>query len=145
MGVYARYKKDGADGLRALVTLLETTPKDRRDRMIQVGMDEDPLYTEKALSFILTFEDILNLPDLELAEVVAKAPPRMMAFAIALLPEETQIRFLRNAQGPVLSEIRQYVEVKVGLREAGGAQLKVIATARELEKAGYVRTKKLPT
>ena len=143
MSVYARFKKN-PDGLRALVELLESTPASRRQRMIEVGMEEDPAYTERALSFMMTFEDILTLPDLELAEVLAQAPPKMSAYAVALAPEETKIRFLKNAIPKVMAQIKDSLIDKVGPREVGGAQMKLIETARKLEKQGFVRAKKIP-
>jgi len=33
--------------------------------------------------------------------------------------------------------------VKIGAAEVGGAQLKVVETARDLERQGFVRTKKI--
>lgn len=144
MSVYARFKRN-PDGFRALVELLETTPAVRRKKMIDVGMAEDPEYTQKALQYVMTFEDILKLPDLELAEVLAKAPPRMTAYALNQADEETRLRFLKNAQPQVSAQIRDYLQMKIGLREVGGAQLKVIETARQLERAGLVKCKRIPT
>ena len=69
MSVYARFKRDPG-GLRKLVELLETTPILRRQKMIDVGMAEDPVYTEKVLKFVMTFEDVIKLPDVELAELI---------------------------------------------------------------------------
>ena len=71
MSVYARFKRT-QEGFRSLIELLETTPMSRRQKMIDVGMAEDPVYTEKALSYVLTFEDVIQLPDLELAELIIR-------------------------------------------------------------------------
>lgn len=143
MSVYARFKKD-PDGFRKLVELLETTPMARRQKMIDVGMREDPLYTQRALELMMTFEDVLGLPDLELAEVVAAAPPRMLAFAICRAGEDIHKRFLANAQPKIRTEIRDYLLVNAGPREIGGAQFKVIEVARQLERRGRVSAKKIP-
>ena len=145
MGVYARYKRD-PDGFRKLVELLESTPKERRQKMIDVGMAEDPDYTQKALSYMMSFQDILTLPDTELAEVVTKAPPQMTAFAISKLDETVKDKFVRCAQikPQVMAAIRDYMEADVSIHQIGGAQLKLVMTARELERAGLVRTKKIP-
>jgi flagellar motor switch protein FliG len=143
MGVYTRFKRS-PEGFRALVELLETTPASRRQRMIEVGMAEDPAYTEMALQFVMTFDDIKKLPDLELAELLAKAPSRMIAYALLNAGDEVVNRFLRNSQPPVAAEIRDYLGIQIGAREAGGAQLKLVETARQLERVGLVRTKKIP-
>lgn len=143
MGVYTRFKKSG-DGFRQLVELLESTPGSRRQHMIEVGLAEDPAYTQKAMQFMMTFEDIVGMPDLELAELLAKAVPRLVAIAIRSFPEEVKQRFLRNAKAPVAAEIRDYIGIEIGLREIGGAQMKIIETARNLEKRGLIKTKRIP-
>lgn len=144
MGVYTRYKR-GPEGFRALVELLESTPKARRDRMVEVGMEEDPTFTERALEYILTFEDILKMDDMELAEVVTAAPPRMTAYAIQSLGPDVVQRAVRCAKPNVAAEIREYLDSpKVTAREIGGAQLKLVTVARSLERRGILKTKRIP-
>lgn len=143
MGVYTRFKRNPG-GFRQLVELLETTPQQRRLRMIEVGMAEDRDFTERAMEYMMTFEDVMKLPDLELAEVVAKAPPKIIACAIHRAPEDVRARFLRNSKPQIAAEIRSCLEMAIGVREIGGAQLKMIETARGLERLGRVRTKRIP-
>jgi flagellar motor switch protein FliG len=143
MGVYTRFKRTPG-GFRALVELLETTPVSRRQKMIDVGMAEDPDYTLEALKYVLNFDDIVKLSDPELAEVLSKAPPRTTAFAISAASDDIKARFVRSSKPPVAAEIRSYMGVKCGLREMGGAQMKLIEVTRQLEKAGYVKTKHIP-
>ena len=112
--------------------------------MIDVGNTEDPDYTARALSFMYTFEDVLKLPDNELAEVVGRAPPRMTAMAIATQAQETKDRFLKCAKTPVAIEIRDYLGGKVEIREMGGAQLKLVEATRQAEKKGLIKTKRIP-
>ena len=143
MGVYTRFKRD-PNGLRSLVELLESTPRKRRDRMIQVGMEEDSEYTERALKYMIQFEDILELSDLELAELIAHAAGRMTGIAISLFDEEIQNRFLRNAPAKRLGEIREYLEHEVSKSEVGSAQIYLVTKVRELEKSGALRVKCIP-
>jgi len=143
MGVYARFKRDD-DGFRKLVELLETTPMSRRQKMIDVGMQEDADYTRKALEYVMTFEDITQLPDSELAEVCAKAPPKMLAYALSHQKPEVVERFLRCSPPHTATEVRDLIDVKVGPREITGAEIKIVETARDLERKGFVRVKKIP-
>lgn len=143
MGVYSRYKRDSG-GFRKLVELLETTPSVRRQKMIDIGMEEDPDYTQQAMEYMMNFHDVLKMEDMELAEIMAKAPPRMIAYAILEQPQDVQERFLRCSKPHVASEVKDYLGVKVTAREIGGAQLKLVSTARELEKAGKIKTKRIP-
>lgn len=144
MTVYARYKRD-PEGLRKLVELLETTPLVRRQKMIDVGMAEDAAYTDAALKLVMTFEDVQQLPDGELAEVISAAHPRLAAFAIIKSAPEIKERFLRNAVGKQLGEIRDFLDTPtVSLSEIGSAQLKLVEVTRGLEKRGLVKTKQIP-
>ena len=143
MSSFDRFKRD-PNGFRTLVELWEITPKDRRTKMIEVGMAEDPVYAQEALKYMMSFQDILDLPDLELAEVIAAAHPRMVALAVAPLAENIRQRFLKNSKGSVVSEIRDQAGVETPLREVGGAQLKLVLAARELERKGLISAKKIP-
>ena len=143
MGVYTRYKRDPG-GFRKLVELLETTPKSRRERMIDVGMEEDPEYTERALQYIMNFDDVLGMSDVELAEVIATAPPRMTAFAVCKLEENVKQRFLRCSKPKIATEIKDLLNANITMTEVGGAQLRLVQSAREAEKKGLVKTKRIP-
>jgi flagellar motor switch protein FliG len=143
MSVYARFKRN-QDGFRQLVELWETTPVSRRQRMIEVGRAEDAAFTEKVLQYVMTFEDVLGLKDMELAELIAITPSRMVGLAIAMSSEEIKARFLKNARPQVAAEIRDFMAMKIGLREVGGAQLKLVEKTRELERKGLIKTKKIP-
>lgn len=143
MSIYARYKR-GAEGFRQLVELMESSPKDRRDKMIQAGMKEDPEFTKRAIQYFISFEDIIKLNDSELAEVVATATPKIIATSVANQPDDTKKRFLRCAKGAAAAEIRDLMEAEYTLKEIGGARLKMIAVTRQLEKRGLISLKKLP-
>jgi flagellar motor switch protein FliG len=144
MGVYNRFKKN-PDGFRQLVELLESTPMSRRKKMIDVGMQEDAEYTQKALQYVLTFEDVLNLPDLELSEVLADAPPRFTAYAIHKASQAIKDRFITKSIPKVAVEVREYLETpNVTTIQIGGAQMKLIETTRKLERKGLISTKRIP-
>lgn len=145
MGVYSRFKRE-PDGLRHLVELLESTPASRRKRMIDVGMEEDPEYTQKALQYLLKFEDVMKLPDLEFTEVISEAPARFVAIATCRGGEETKARILARSFPKNAAEIKEVWETsdKVTNSEIGGAQAKLIEVTRKLEKAGIVKTKRIP-
>ncbi len=143
MSVYARFKRS-PEGFRAIVELVESTPGDRRKKMLDVGAAEDKEYTDKILAYMMTMEDLIKLPDLEMAELVNTASPNILAMAIGKLSKEVQTRFLANCKPHILSVVRDELEVERGLREIGGAQLKLVQSARMLEKKGLIRTKRIP-
>ena len=143
MGVFTRFKRS-SEGFRQLVELWESTPLERRKKMIEIGMQEDPKFSQKALECMMTFDDILKMNDMEVAELVAKAPPRVVAFAIHGLDEAMQLRFLKNAKPQIMAQIRDGLMANIGPREIGGARLTLIVAARGLEHAGFIQTKKIP-
>jgi flagellar motor switch protein FliG len=144
MGVYTRFKRS-PDGLRNLVELLEVTPGSRRQKMIDVGMQEDPDYTQKALQYVLTFEDVIKLPDLELAEVLSQVPSRFTAYAIHSAPEEVKTRFMSKSIPRVAAEIKEFMDTpNVTPIQIGGGQMKMIEITRKLEKRGLIKTKRVP-
>ncbi len=143
MGVYTRFKRN-PDGLRQLVELLEATPSSRRQKMIDVGMAEDPEYTKKALEFVITFEDILKLPDLELAEVISETPSRYAGYAIHFASEAVKNKFLEKSKPRLSAEIKEILETpQVTLIQVGAGQLKMIEITRKLEKRGIVKLKRV--
>jgi len=144
MGVYTRFKKN-PDGLRQLVELLETTPISRRQKMIDVGMEEDPVYTKKALEYVMTFEDVIKLPDMELADLLSETPAKFTAYAIHAQSEEVKKRFLEKATPRVSIEMKEFMkESNLTAVQSGAGQMKMIEYMRKLEKRGLIKTKKIP-
>ena len=95
MGVYDRCKR-APNGFRDMVQLMESTPIARRQRMIDAGMQEDPEYTRMLMSYMFSFEDVMNLPDMELAELMSVAPPRIIALSIARATPSVREKFKKN-------------------------------------------------
>ncbi len=145
MGVYTRFKKN-PDGLKQLVELIESAPLSRRQKMIDVGMEEDPDYTRKALQYVMVFEDILQLSDQELVEVLAETPARFIAYAIFPCSEEVKARFLKLTQSKVLADFKEALaEPKVSESMISGSQMKVIEATRKLVRKNKVKLKKIPS
>ncbi len=143
---FERYKRS-PDGFRELVELWESTPVSRRQRMIEVGMDEDAEYAQLILSYMITFEDVLLLPDLELAELISTAPARIVALSICRAADDVKQRFKKNTMSRNMAELRDSLEElgeETPLRDIGGAQLKMIEFTRKLEKMGKIKTKRIP-
>ena len=144
MGVYTRYKKSPS-GLRQIVELIESAPPSRRQKMIDVGMKEDPEYTNKILRFVFNFEDLIQLPDSELAELLAGVPALWMAYAIHDQSQEVQARWLALSSPQVFMEVKEVLaNPKVSPFQMSAGKVKMIAMARSLEKKGYIKTKAIP-
>jgi flagellar motor switch protein FliG len=144
MGVYTRYKKSPT-GFRQIVELIESTPPSRRQKMIDVGMKEDPEYTKRILRFVFAFEDILQMPDSELIEVLGVVPAQWMAYSIHDQTQEVQARFLSLSVPQRLIEIKEVLEnSKVTPFQVSAGKVKMVEAARSLEKKGHIKTKAIP-
>jgi flagellar motor switch protein FliG len=143
MSIYWRYKQS-PDGFRKLVELLETTPMSRRQKMIDAGLAEDSRYTHQALQYVMEFKDIIGLPDSELAEVLARAPGRIVAYALSGLEESHRDRFLKCTPPKLLGEVKDFLDVNLSAFDISGARVKLISIARECERRGLVKTKAIP-
>lgn len=143
MGVYTRYKgKPG--GLRALVELLETTPTTRRERMISVGMVEDPDFTTQALKLMMTWDDVLALTDDQLAEVISKTPSLSVGYAVHNLDEEIKKRFVKCTPQKQAAEVRDIFAVEATKIAIAGGRAKMVESMRACEREGYVKIKRIP-
>lgn len=145
MGVYTRFKRN-PDGLRQLVELLEVTPPARRQKMIDVGMAEDPDYTQKAMQYCIVFEDILALNDMELAEIISETPAKMVAYAVYAQEQPVKDKFLQKANPRAAAEIKETFDIpNITPAQQAGAQLKMIDVCRKCEKKGAVKLKRVPS
>jgi flagellar motor switch protein FliG len=143
MSIYWRYKQS-PEGFRKLVELLETTPMSRRQKMIDAGLAEDSRYTNQALQYVMEFKDILGLPDSELAEVLARSPGRIVAYALSGLEQTHRDRFLKCVPPKLMSEVKDFLDARPLPTDISGARYKLITVARELERVGLVKTKAIP-
>lgn len=143
MSIYWRYKQS-PEGFRKLVELLETTPMSRRQKMIDAGLAEDSRYTHEALQYVMEFKDIVGLPDSELAEVLARCPARIVAYALSGLDESHRDRFLKCVPPKLMGEVKDFLDINPSTFDISGARVKLISIARECERRGLVKTKAIP-
>jgi len=106
MSIYYRYKKS-LGGFRSLVELMEVTPLARRQKMIELGLKEDPEYTQKALNFIISFQDIIESSNEELTEILYKVKNSMIiGYSINGKPESIKERFVKLAPRNLAADIQ---------------------------------------
>jgi len=143
-----RYLRDD-NGFRKYVELMETTPTAKRRTLMDAARKENAVFVEAAEKFILTFERITQLPEMELAEVLGSAGLKPEVVAIAILSvSDTGARermtncIPRNMATPILLELKGRGEPKP--TEIGSARLQLIQRARELERSGKLKSIQLP-
>ncbi len=135
MSITARHKKPGA--FRKLVNSLETTPADRRQKILDALKAEDKELAQNAEKSLFYFEDFLTASDNMIAEIcqAMKSEMRVMAIALSGRGEAMIKKFVDNMQHAEKYEFDQQTEALKAVlgREQMSAQFRIIAKAREIE------------
>lgn len=141
-----RYIRDD-DGFRKYLELIESTPTQKRAALLESARAENPVFAAEAEKYLITFEKICLLSDLELTEVLGSIKPEFLAIGIASTEDA-------GIKAKLLGMIPRDLSPQVGrlLKEnptpkpydVGGARLKWIQAARALEKAGKLKSIHVP-
>lgn len=75
-----RHKKLGVEGFKNFVRNIETTPKSKRDNVVDLSFVEDPIYVSYALKNILTIERVLELSLDDLKLFVGESEDNLLVF-----------------------------------------------------------------
>lgn len=145
MSLTARHKKPG--GFRKLVNSLETTPPERRLKILEAMRKEDPDFVAEAESCIFTFEDFEKINDLIVCEIVGALNKEMRTFALALFKCEADpihAKFTKNMNPREMFEFRDWTEnlKDVKTYERTAARYRIIEKAREMEQRRVFTLKK---
>ena len=142
--VLTRYKRKGPVGLREFAGLLESTPLDRRKRILETALAEDPRYVELAQKYVYVFDDVFKLPSQEFDILMGTVPPRLMGVALQGVDPEQLRLILQSCQPRVRSGIQEVIDQSATPVQISGARYKVIEFLRGLEKSGHILTKAIP-
>ena len=147
MGV-DRYTKDD-EGFRKYLELIESTPTQKRNNFLENARSENPIFGAAAEKYIITFEKILALSELELTEVFGakELKPTELATGIASIDdvgikEKVTKMIPREMQPAVIQLLKENPNPKA--YDIGGARLKIIQAARSLEKRGKLKSIQVP-
>jgi flagellar motor switch protein FliG len=144
MSVYYRYKKTEG-GFRSLVELMEQTPLSRLQKMIGVGMIDDPEYTQKALNYLISFDDICRASDPDLNEILKQTNnSKIIAYSFHAESSEMKQKVLKLVPRSIQQDVSLLLETPIALAENKGAQFKIIGITRELERNKVLSIKKIP-
>lgn len=143
MGIYDRYKKN-IDGFRNLVIFLETSTPDKFAKFVELGKNEDPEFLSKALKYVISFDDILAMEEMQFNELFIGLPPKFIADAIGDFSEDEKLEFLKRLHTSMQTKVRNEFEDEVKPGAIINARIKIITEARALEKAGAITLKKIP-
>ena len=143
-----RYAKDD-DGFRKYVELMETTPTKKRQKFLDAAKAENEKFATTVEKYILTFDRITKLPEMELAEVLGAdgLKPEAIANAISSVPDaaerERLVKMIPRKYAPQIQlQMKDFPNPKP--EQIGASRLQVIQMARELEKSGKLKSVQIP-
>lgn len=130
-----RFKKS-SHGLIEFATLIEQADANQRDRIIEQAKAQDEEFVFNVMKRVVYFEELAYLDEAILAELLSKVSPKVLAFALAEMPEDFKQKMLRNLG---IRDRRTYEDESERLTEGFhkgfmiGAQKAVLKAARRLE------------
>lgn len=143
-----RYLRDDK-GFRKYVVLMETTAPAKRKTLMDAGRAENALFVETAEKYIITFEKITKLPDMELTELLGAPGLSVEAISTALMSvadlghRERLVGLVpRKILPAVANDMKINTEPKP--QAIGNARFQFIQKARELEEAGLLKSFQIP-
>jgi flagellar motor switch protein FliG len=143
MSIFARYRKD-PDGLRKIVEFWGLLGKDKRQKLIDKGMEDDPEFTKLAESLMMKFEDIKTMDEMVLTEVLSEVPPRHLGYVITALTPELREKFKKCIPPRMMPQVREGMESEPTIQDQNVGAIKIIEAARRLEREGVINVKRIP-
>ena len=145
MSTIDRHKKPG--GFRKLVNSLETTPPERRRKIMELMAAEDPDFIKEVEECIFEFEEFAMIDDMVIAEILHHFKGEMKCVALALFrckDENLLKKFMRNMTGATGGRFGEETGMlgDVTLGQQMGARYRMIEKSRELQVKLVVTIKK---
>lgn len=137
MGILDRHKKPG--GFRNLVNSLEMTPPDKRQKIIESMIAEDPLFMNDVMMCIFKFEEFEKIQDMVMSEILFVMKEfKTLAVALYKAPEALATKFTKNMAPSQTMQYREEVSMinQIKVSEQMGARFKIIEIARKLQQEG---------
>lgn len=133
-----KHKRRGADGFKDFVRNLELFPTETVDRMIFLGLLEDPVYLSWALKNRISFDYFLRLGTEDVLKVYREFKSRIKLFVMALKNTESEGTFLREKVPRAIAV--QYKEeskiTPVTKSQQDAARIRIMEACLRLEKKG---------
>lgn len=138
MSSIARHKKPG--GFENLVNFLETTPKEKREKLVDALAQEDAEFMNRVSQSILNFEELEAVREDILMEVTYELGEKMQVLALALYKLENQKFVEKFTRCLAPKQMAFYKEAVGGLNQVTksqreGAQLKLVEIMRKIDSA----------
>lgn len=128
--------KNSAIGLIEFATLIEQADGNNRSRIIEQAKFQDEEFIFHVMKRVVYFEELSYLDEAILAELLSKVSPKVLAFALAGMPDDFRTKMLRNLG---IRDRRSFEDESERMGEGAhkgfitGAQKQILRIARKLE------------
>jgi len=145
MSLTARHKKPG--GFRKLVNSLETTPEEKRKKILDAMRKEDPDFVAEVENCLFSFQEFAAIDDLTICEIISSLNPidmRSLALALHKADEKLLGKFTKNMLPAKMRGFKEETELlkEVKKSEQDGSRFRIIGKARELEAQNVIKLKR---
>lgn len=137
MSTLARFRKPM--GLIQLIRLIETSEPDKRRQLLALVAKEDPGWAQMVQAKSLSFERILNWPDLILEKVLDQVPTGFIAAILQRSNFEQAEKIRRCLPARMMNEVQsKFDEKRASRQEQAVALHKMFQTIREMQDKGQL-------
>ena len=138
MGLLNRYHKPG--GFLQLIKLVETSPKDKKEKFLSLIHDENPQWCESIKTKMLTLDRVCEWPESQLQTVTKQ----LQALTLVVLKESLSEDNWKNIENTLserqIKNLNEQAEYKSPSTagEKNTAHIQLLSAARRLLSEGYI-------
>ncbi len=135
-----RFKKT-SQGLIEFAILVEQAEPKNAENILAMAREVDPDFVFQALRKVVYFEEIVHVDEGVLAEILGKASPKILAFALHDRDEAFRHHVLRHlslSDRKAVLEEQERMGTRVTKQFILGAQKHLLKMGRELESRGVI-------
>lgn len=116
MAILTRYRRSG--GFRQLILLVETSPQDRKEKLLRAIETEDSHWAELLKEKMITPDIVFNWNDDHLAKIFAHLQPHHCAVLMAQFSIEKQKKLFRYFHPSLYSQVKGDIDSEFDYDEA---------------------------
>ena len=138
MAMIDRYKKKG--GFVALLNLLETTGKEKKEKFLKVIQEETPAWHAELTKKMISMDRVCNWSIENLMEILPRLPYQQVGSAIFSLPEDKKSKFLSALGGSEKRKVEEaWKETQPNAAEISTCQVKLLTEIRKMASEGQLK------
>jgi hypothetical protein len=141
MSMIDRYRKKG--GFIQLLNLIETSPKDKQEKFLNLIRQESPAWEQEVRKKILSVDKFLAWNPTYIAEILPRIPVMQIAMFAGGLPEDKKTQFIQSLGFKERKQVEDFLSEKTpSPAEFSTAVMKVFAEVRKMVQEGSLKFEK---